>query len=595
MSTPFCFRDMPQLRVFRLKLIYDYRQILYLRGPINSTIQWLNYVVQRRVECLDLRLRNTFWEAENLVLNLPISILTCKTLVVLKLCGYGVQQGSSSVLLPSLKTLHLKLVWFPKLRDLMLFLTGCPVLQDLYTYDLYFDSEESLTCNEWNTFTLSNLTRADIDCFHSHLTLKAVQNVLFLRFEIDQVYANDFVPTFHNLTQLELLYLNYSSRFLLEVLKHCPVLQKLELDQANVGEETQTRKDDKENWIDPDVVPQCLSLHLRTCILFNFLGLEGELLLAGYILKNANVLQTMSIWNCGQRNIKRLLSSCAKASATFAGFGGLNLNFDGHKLCLVTDRISALSDSVICHILSFLPTNQSAATSILSKRWNPLWLSVLALDVDDQNFTNFNTFKHFVSSLICRHGSVLPIQSFHLKCGVICCINLTVLELKRLSLKNSPYRYHVPAFINLTYMEIVFELSFDWPEKWTGWSKCYNIVLNFKIILSYLLKMLRLMRPRASPNLLLLRSRGRPNKDPFLLLNLARHALHVLLNTSQQSISTSLGRWNRSSKIAAPFIQGAILIRAPAVTTPSGERLLLDATVRRFSGHPPLLINRLDQ
>ncbi|MCH87960.1 F-box/LRR-repeat protein [Trifolium medium] len=218
---------------FRLKLIYDYPQILYLRGPINSIFKWLNYVVQRGVECLDLRLRITFWEAENLVLNLPISILTCKTLVVLKLCSYGVQQGSSSVLLPSLKTLHLKLVWFPKLRDLMLFLTGCPILQDLYTYDLYFDSEESLTCNEWKSFCLSNLTRADIDCFHSHLTLEAVQNVSSLRFEIDQVYShNGFIPTFHNLTQLELLHLNYSWGFLLEVLKHCPMLQKLELHEV---------------------------------------------------------------------------------------------------------------------------------------------------------------------------------------------------------------------------------------------------------------------------------------------------------------------------------------------------------------------------
>ena len=60
--------------------------------------------------------------------------------------------------------------------------------------------------------------------------------------------------------------------------------------QADVDEETWTRKDDKENWVDPDVVPQCISLHLRTCNLFNFLGLQGEVKLAKYILKNARVL-----------------------------------------------------------------------------------------------------------------------------------------------------------------------------------------------------------------------------------------------------------------------------------------------------------------
>jgi hypothetical protein len=175
------------VKSFRLKLIYDYPQILYLTGPIHSIAKWLNYVVERGCECLDLRLSVPVWEEEQFIPTLPITVLTCSTLVVLKFCNYGVVQDSSSVLLPSLKTLHLQRVWFPKLRDLMLFLTGCPILQDLYTYGLYYDSEESLTCNEWKSFYLSNLTRADIDCFQSHLTLKAVQNVSYLRFEIDQV------------------------------------------------------------------------------------------------------------------------------------------------------------------------------------------------------------------------------------------------------------------------------------------------------------------------------------------------------------------------------------------------------------------------
>ncbi|KAL0430741.1 UNVERIFIED_CONTAM: F-box/LRR-repeat protein, partial [Sesamum radiatum] len=37
------------------------------------------------------------------------------------------------------------------------------------------------------------------------------------------------------------------------------------------------------------------------------------------------------------------------------------------------DRISSLPDSVICHILSFLPTKDAAATSMLSTKWKHIF------------------------------------------------------------------------------------------------------------------------------------------------------------------------------------------------------------------------------
>ncbi|MCI14689.1 F-box/LRR-repeat protein, partial [Trifolium medium] len=77
------------VKSFRLKLIYDYPQIRYLNGPINSITKWVNFVVQGGVECLDLRLRITGWVEEHYVPILPITVLTCRTLVVLKLFSYG--------------------------------------------------------------------------------------------------------------------------------------------------------------------------------------------------------------------------------------------------------------------------------------------------------------------------------------------------------------------------------------------------------------------------------------------------------------------------------------------------------------------------
>ncbi|RHN48279.1 putative F-box domain, FBD domain, leucine-rich repeat domain, L domain-containing protein [Medicago truncatula] len=79
------------------------------------------------------------------------------------------------------------------------------------------------------------------------------------------------------------------------------------------------------------------------------------------------------------------------------------------------DRISDLPDSILCHILYFLPTKLAATTSVLSKRWKLLWLSVLAFDFDSSRFKTSDLFLRVVYSTIYRRDIALPIHSFHLK------------------------------------------------------------------------------------------------------------------------------------------------------------------------------------
>ncbi|GAU38446.1 hypothetical protein TSUD_151690 [Trifolium subterraneum] len=276
-----------------------------------SFAKWINFVLQRGgVEYLDLYVDMSTWPI------LPITIFSCTTLVVLKIHFFWVvdHRFSTVLLLPSLKTLHLQLIKFPKHQDFMLLLAKFPNLEDLQISCLCFDSEDSLSCNEWKNFSLSNLTKAVVDSSYFKFPMKVLHNVRSLSMCIAQAHCfNDAIPTFHNLTCMHLDSLNSRCHFLVEVFKHCPKLQELYVDEDDMNSDDQTWTG---NWVDPDFVPQCLSLHFRVCYLSSFLGLQSELQLARYILKNARVLQTMRICTIGEPEIKELLSSFPRASSS---------------------------------------------------------------------------------------------------------------------------------------------------------------------------------------------------------------------------------------------------------------------------------------
>ncbi|RZC52608.1 hypothetical protein C5167_021034 [Papaver somniferum] len=93
------------------------------------------------------------------------------------------------------------------------------------------------------------------------------------------------------------------------------------------------------------------------------------------------------------------------------------------------DRISKLPDPLVHHILSFLPTKTVVSTSILSKRWKNIWVSVPVLDFhnwepprirsghyDEYAITlETNNFMDFVErALVLRN--MLNIHKFCLDC-----------------------------------------------------------------------------------------------------------------------------------------------------------------------------------
>jgi len=84
------------------------------------------------------------------------------------------------------------------------------------------------------------------------------------------------------------------------------------------------------------------------------------------------------------------------------------------------DRISQLSDDLLLQILSFIPGKDVVATSLLSKRWQSLWMLVSELEYDDSYHTgDYKSFSQFVyRSLLSNNAPV--IKHLHLNLGPDC-------------------------------------------------------------------------------------------------------------------------------------------------------------------------------
>ncbi|KEH20275.1 putative F-box domain, FBD domain, leucine-rich repeat domain, L domain-containing protein [Medicago truncatula] len=86
------------------------------------------------------------------------------------------------------------------------------------------------------------------------------------------------------------------------------------------------------------------------------------------------------------------------------------------------DRLSSLPDSILCHILSFLPTRTSVATmTLVSHRWRHLWEHLQVFDFDDYDYDphfyddSFKKFASFVNAVLTLRRS-RNIRKFRLNC-----------------------------------------------------------------------------------------------------------------------------------------------------------------------------------
>jgi hypothetical protein len=191
------------IKTFRLKIEYGNRNLARNLGFPNVT-KWADLViVQRGLKNFCLRLLdaddNTDSDDDDVIgqkPTLPISILSCRTLVSLDLAGFCVKGFTFSSIgfgFPSLNVLHLDDIVFPTIRDFMLFLAGCPNIEDLRaTHISFYDEGDSLTIQEFESLSLPKLISAVITQFWwSCFPVKALSNSKYLFVETSMLCTKD--------------------------------------------------------------------------------------------------------------------------------------------------------------------------------------------------------------------------------------------------------------------------------------------------------------------------------------------------------------------------------------------------------------------
>ncbi|XP_014502325.1 putative F-box protein At3g44060 [Vigna radiata var. radiata] len=75
------------------------------------------------------------------------------------------------------------------------------------------------------------------------------------------------------------------------------------------------------------------------------------------------------------------------------------------------DLISTLSDDVLVHIIHLLDTATAVRTSLLSKRWNNLWKSLITLSFRRRDFENQVSYNQFVHHVLSHRDTSIRLHS----------------------------------------------------------------------------------------------------------------------------------------------------------------------------------------
>ncbi|KAL2331259.1 hypothetical protein Fmac_018840 [Flemingia macrophylla] len=202
------------------------------------------------------------------------------------------------------------------------------------------------------------------------------------------------LPVFRRLTYLQLN--EVSGEALLNLLHNSPILNTLVLQNGVFGLSKEV--------LTTASVPQCLLSSLKDFVFKGFNVHEHELLLAKYMMANAAVLERMTIYTAFWLRYFVFMGSNAATTKDEA-----RKHLTTWQAAIgAEDIISQLHESILGHILSFLPTMEAIRTCVLSKRWIDVWESITNVKFDDSVLCHGKKMQkeqyvYFVNTMLLHH------------------------------------------------------------------------------------------------------------------------------------------------------------------------------------------------
>ncbi|KAI3750757.1 hypothetical protein L2E82_21551 [Cichorium intybus] len=270
----------------------------------SSVSKWINEAIRLNVREVDIQVK---------LLELPLSLFTCKTLTKLRLIvscyDSDVLNFPSQVLLPCLKTLEISVMTKPSMNAFKL-INGCPILESLSLEVTWHNDKEEYN---FNIPTLKRLELRTLKCVS--VINRVVLNVPNLEYlfvgnilcslscstsRVD-VLLNSPMPKFPNLKHLELKGSCCEWLSMFNVLENSSELEHLSIDEP-----------EESLWVEPQLVPTCMLSKLKTMKFRKCKGQKWDLQFLEYMLGNSEVLKTLTIITSESLRPKKEMLLCAE-------------------------------------------------------------------------------------------------------------------------------------------------------------------------------------------------------------------------------------------------------------------------------------------